>query len=414
MSLRLFLLIAAGALSGRLAWIFLLLPPALYDAQEYLRLARGIAAGLGYVGASGEPTAFMPVGWPALGALGLLAFGDSATALALVNLLAQAGAVGATIWLGRALELPRSRALAAAAVVALAPNLFPYTVLLWSESTHLLFATLAIAAAATAWRAPGERALPGAIVAGLAAGGAALIKTQSLLLVPALLLPLLLSAPSWARRLGLAAVLAAMAVGVMLPWSLRNLDQGGRWPVLATNAGWNLLIGFNPEAKGRYAELDTSALDAALPPSPPGVASEIARGDAYARAALDDLRAEPMRALRLVPIKTLITLADGDGFLMAGLTLDPSKPSLKDFTARPTIWRQLFLVSNLWWLALVLAAAVGAARARQRGAVSFLAVAGAALLLPHMIVFGEPRFHIPLIPLLAVAACLPRATRPAP
>lgn len=190
---------------------------AFWDDGVYLITARALASGDGYrfTHLPGMPAAVhYPPGWPALLAVVWRlspGFPDNIALLRFVNPILAALAAGLACAYGaRRLRLPPI--LAAATVVVFAATL-PVLVLdgvLFAEPLFLVVTTLALFAADAAARGGGARR---ALVAGLAAGAATLVRSAGLVLVPAIVLALLIE-----RRLRDAFVSGAAAVAVLVPW----------------------------------------------------------------------------------------------------------------------------------------------------------------------------------------------------
>jgi tetratricopeptide (TPR) repeat protein len=130
------------------------------------------------------------------------------------------------------------------------------------EPALLMFLLLLLAAACDRWAAaPGVRR---ALLAGLALGGTALVRSNILLGLPALLLWMLWvlrktpagvgrNPDTGARGRSRPAAMAACLLGTALaiaPATARNLIVSGEPVLISANAGLNLLLGNNPRATG--------------------------------------------------------------------------------------------------------------------------------------------------------------------
>ncbi|HLM65728.1 MAG TPA: acyltransferase [Acidimicrobiales bacterium] len=112
-----------------------------------------------------------------------------------------------------------------AALTALSPNVFPFDAMVVSETLVVATTGLVLLAAYRWWDRPSVRA---AVLFGAAVGAAALVRSEALLLGPALGLPLVW----WRRRLtGLGPVLRQLAAGgavaaaVLAPWVGYNMAR---------------------------------------------------------------------------------------------------------------------------------------------------------------------------------------------
>jgi 4-amino-4-deoxy-L-arabinose transferase-like glycosyltransferase len=216
----------------------------IYDECFYSELARSLAAGEGF-----QPHArhYWPPGYVAFLAAHLVAGGGWLAAKAtqvvlstlLVPLVYSLARRAARSWDEVA---GRRVALAAAAWIALHPTLVAYSHYLWSETLFLPIFTggllLAIAARDTA---SGGRAAAAGVLFGLSC----LIKLVALFLVPLLAVWLLLGPGEPRQRLRGAVLLMLATFAVILPWTIRNAAVHGRFVLVETTTGKNLVRGNN-------------------------------------------------------------------------------------------------------------------------------------------------------------------------
>jgi len=242
--------VALVALAARLAvvaWAASRIVP-IDDAAFYVRIAERIAAGLGYTwlwpDGSVTPSAFYPVGYPALVGAVFAVAGPRPGAVMVLN--AALGALGAFAAHRLALRATPSRrlALAAGLLVALHPALVAYTPVLMTDG--VVAALVTCAAAVAAWARDREGLRPGAAGAavGLVLGVATLVRPQSIVLAPLFgLLAASARVPSPPRRLAALAVSATLAaLLVCAPWTARNCLRMKRCALVSYNGGWNLLV----------------------------------------------------------------------------------------------------------------------------------------------------------------------------
>lgn len=288
----------------------------------------------------------------------------------------------------------RRTALAAALAVALYPSLLLYTTFVATE--NLVTVPLLGALLAGSYRTP--RA---AVLAGLCTGLAILIRPASIALVPAVLFTLALRGePDRAWRPGLlrAGVAGLLCVAILVPWWVHSARLYGRFVPLDTTGGLNLLIGTGPDADGRWHWRHVSALLAG-PLS--GVDVTTPEGAATASAiAMDHVRAQPLASVRILPRKLsgLLAVEGREQAMLYGTGYFGPRSSA---------------VVRWWGLAVMagfplLWAAALAGMAVRRGLPPWLlascggfVVASVAM---HLVAFGDPRFHMPLVPVLAVLA----------
>ncbi|HEY5241704.1 MAG TPA: glycosyltransferase family 39 protein, partial [Polyangiaceae bacterium] len=262
--------------------------PAVEDGHYYDVLARRLAAGQGYtwLWPDGAVTyaAHYPVGYPAMLALAYAVFGASAAAAMTVNALVGAGAAYGAHRIVDGEGVPRWRPLAAGLAVALHPALVPYTAAVMTEGVTAALLVVATAVASRARAA--ERAWPWLAGLGLAMGIATLVRPQSLLLAPvlgALAVPWEASARA---RLVRAAVVTAVALAFVTPWTARNCMRMNRCALVSVNGGWNLLIGAHTRS-GSWEAMD-------VPVECATVWDEAGKDACFERAARRDIAAGPL------------------------------------------------------------------------------------------------------------------------
>lgn len=459
---------ASGSKRGDLAFVLALalvaLLPRLYvaiawskepvwDGHYYHFGAERIAAGLGYsedVWVRGQPTwrpwVHYPVGYSALLGAGYKLFGSSLLVAPLLNALFGTLLAVASYRLARHF-LDATRARVGGALVALHPGLIAYSALVMTE---IVAALLAVSAglALLAFRGRTKALL----VAGLLLGVATLVRPASLLVL--LLVPFT-QPGGFLRGLRNLALVSAVTLGVVSPWTLRNCQRFDGCALVSTNGGWNLAIGAIGES-GRFQTLRASDGCAV-------VSGQVQQDRCWAEVGKRRILDDPRRWLGLLPKKVAETFnhesfafeylheADPVGWpearRVAGRDLSSGFHRLLlviaafGVVARPRFDAKDKLGSALQGLLLLCVAVLAV-----RGFVSeqhpfhwlalFIPVAGLlpvpgrpalgpagvyivgfllSVLLTHALFFGEDRYHLvvsPLLCLLAAAALRPSASRP--
>jgi 4-amino-4-deoxy-L-arabinose transferase-like glycosyltransferase len=415
----------------RLGWlVFAARPPqGLHDPSLYTIAAIEIAIGNGYSGPDGAPTAYFPVGYPALlGAVFHLVgrFGSSrlptaeemaaaargaptdqfepllwdlVTAGAALNLLLGVATVALVYRVGRDL-FGQSVGRIAAFWVAVFPSLVFHTALLLSET---LFCFLVMAVLALCSLAPtGEREIGRVrlLSSGALLGLSALVRPLSLLILPFALLAWLQAGAGLRRTLRFGAWTCLGTLVVMTPWSLRNALVMPEPVLISTNTGDNLCIGHHPGAQGGYSHT-SYCLDDELYAGIPRVEVEVRRNRDNVRKALDFAVENPRAELILLGRKAFHLLKhDHDA-----LTVAESWGT--DAFIGPALRRALERVADLFFFATLGLGVCGMLwivwRPRDPRRLPLL-YATLALLLAPLAFFGDPRFHVPVLPLLAITA----------
>jgi len=228
----LILLGAVVAVAVAVRWAFILLVdpviPDLGDASAYRMLAEGIADGRGYVrpydfAATGAlfRTAEYPPLFPFLLSLAHRAGLDTIDQQRMFMALFGSGTVAVIGLVGRRVGGARV-GLVAAGIAAVYPMLFQADAALMPETLAALGAAVVVLFALRLWDHPGVGNAAGL---GLATGLTILTRAEAALLLPLVVGAFVLlrrGGPAPSRRLVLAGVAVACAVGVVAPWTIRN------------------------------------------------------------------------------------------------------------------------------------------------------------------------------------------------
>jgi 4-amino-4-deoxy-L-arabinose transferase-like glycosyltransferase len=376
------LLAVAAALLLRVGFVVARDRPLVSDEIDYDGLGWTLAS-TGSYSDMGHPTAYRPIGYPAMVACVYAVAGRRPTAVHLV----QAALGAASVLLLYLLAGGARAGLWVAWLWAVFPPAILYTDLLMPEGP---FTAGLIGAACLAGVAAG-RGRRASCLFGAVLGLLALIKPLALLLLP--LLPL----GARIERTRLPHV-GWIALGMLLafgPWLARNWIVLGS-PTLTTSTGANLLIGNNPDATGGYV----NPPPAGIPPD----ATEVERNRGETRSALSYIRKEPIRFLRNGLLKVAHTAGSEGGMLVWSFHPSPTDPS--------TRVREKYRSLPLWLHAVVsgpymLAALLGTLgffffpRGMTRG--FFLALLFATLA-THFMFYGGARYHAHLMPFLTLFA----------
>lgn len=258
---------------------------ALPDQREYLDLGQNLLRGNGFVFHDErldiDARAFRTPGYPLL----IAACGGSVRVLRGVQALLDTSTVLAIFLLARRWLGIRASCFAAT-LVALNPYLIYFTGLILSETVFI--ALLAWGMALLAYRGK------------IWLFGAALLAVSVLVRPGALLLgPLLAIALPWPRR---AVVVAALTLFVLLPWAWRNHVVVGRWIWTATNSGFTMYDGFNPDATGASDQSFVAGMKSTLAPM-----SETERSQHLNRLAWQFIHENPGRVIALTLAKVART-----------------------------------------------------------------------------------------------------------
>lgn len=377
------------------------------DAESYVLLGRNLAHGFGYVFAPGRlPTAWRAPGYPLLLATifrltgGALWAARAANALLWVITSLLAYRLALQILPGTAPRMSQrvrhATALLVAGMIGFYPEFVGLTGLLWSES---LFIPLFLGAVSALYAFSRRQNTRTALLAGAMVGAAALTRSTSVVLIPVIWYCVFRNGLGATRSAALNGFLATAAAMLLIGcWSARNYLVMGRFILVESNIGYNLYVGNRPDTPIPFAW--TRA--ATLPRDPlyqrlTSGGGEAATSAALSHAALEQIKRNPVRTLALAAGKTFdFWLPD---FFVA---LNLRSGSLGAENVR--LWRPVLALSVLAYLVTVLAALAGIVRGHRVWEVRFLVLILCLYTLPHVLVYGASRYHLPLMPLLILLA----------
>ena len=386
-------LAVAVGIAARLAFslVYWVDKPLTHDEREYLLLARNVAEGRGFAhlqpdGAPvpGEHFGRAPI-YPVLLAGIVRAAGmppDGDAALLRSVRIVQAALGGALVWLvawlaGRAAG--PAAAAAAAWLAAVYPPLVWTPAYVWSET---LFSVLALGCAAVL--SLERRTSPAHAAAGVLAGVAVLTRPAMLFF-----LPLAAAWLAWRREWRGAVLFALACTLVVLPWTVRNVREYGRFVLVASEGGITFWTGNHPLAVGEgdlAANPQLKRENVALRARHPGLTPE-ALEPVYYREALRFIREHPARWAWLVARKAFYAVV-------------PVGPSYRLHSA---LYFGASVASYLAVLPFALMGLVRLARARRLPAPLLLLAASSFLVC--LVFFPQERFRIPVVdPTLLVSA----------
>jgi len=349
------------------------------------------------------PDAFRPPAYPTFLAGFVIVFGDRALLAArvaqavlgainigLVGVLADrlAGARGG---LAAALMLAVYPAWLLYPVYIMAETLFTFLTLsaiwLWSRRSYWTSALAGVALALSVQsRAVGIATIGGIAIAG-ALDAVADLRSPQHGLAP----------DAWSRIAKRFALLATAFAFTLAPWIIRNAQMWGAFIPTDTASGYNFLLGNNPMATGR---LEIDQLEAIGNKYWKQVVTDAERSAVGFSAGMAFIRAEPRAAL-LLTVRKL-------GYLMGLEGREHAWTYSYHFHGQRTaatvwIWGLALLIS---FPPIMLMALAGMFRpgtfTTSLGRTIVIVLIAATLV--HLASFGESRFHVPWVPLLAVMA----------
>jgi Dolichyl-phosphate-mannose-protein mannosyltransferase len=367
----------------RLASVLLLDTRPTSDSATYVALGEHLCR-TGSYGLHG-PSAYAPVGIPALVAAVSCLDLPVPLAMGILNALCEAATLPAIYLAGR--EAAGQRVGVAASLLWVAwPSRVLGTALVSTESVFTLLMTWALVCC---WKVQDrERWLQWAVAAGVLLGAASHVRANALPVPWVLLALYAIGEPrSFPARLVPWLTVGGVTVAVLVPWGLRNYAELGQFLLTTSNAGLALLPGNFDGATGGYVE---------LPFVVPG-GTELEKNRAALRLAIGWMLEHPTRFAALVLPKW-----------QALLSRDTEEVGWALLSSHLVQWTTVVKVaSQIFYTAALALAAVGSVRLRSvRASAALLpglAIALAWLAL-HMFFHGQSRYHAPLVPLLCVLA----------
>jgi hypothetical protein len=394
-----------------LSAIYLRAPIGLDDMYQYDMLARSIAAGKGYrwyqrqdvallqpylrrfydiqlapsqIPEAGYLTTFRAPGYPFFLAGLYLIVGIpsrlAATRVLQAFLTATLGPL--TALLASRAGLSRRAALLSGIAIGVYPILWMYPLGLGSEN---LFMPLLLVACLLLLRAVRRETFPILVASGLALGAAILTRPAL-----ALFLPL---AGLWIwKHAGLrsAVLTTSAAVAILIPWSVRNSLVLGRPAFIENSLGYNLFVGYHPQGDGGFVNeigvIPTRFLD------------DADRDRWTTEQALGFIRSDPGRVPILMARRTMYFwgLEDRELLYFYANNFFGPIPAVSIIAAYVVLMTPLILIglSAPWGMAL-------GPSSPARSLIFLLIGAG---MLAYVPILSEPRFHLPLMPFLAIYA----------
>ena len=382
-----------AALLVRLVWIVLVPNEPVSDQVNYHDGAKGIADGVGFIFADGHANGFWPVGYSGALSLPYALFGASYHVAYAFNLFLGLALVALVDVLGRQLHGPRT-GLLAAWFAALYPTFVMYTTVIASENLYLPLLVVVLVLAIESFRpttthGEGARGWLLMVLAGLVLGGAILVRPTALAFPAVVLLAGLLLRAGWGASIGKTAVVAVLAVGVCVPWGVRNEHEFGEFTLSAFNGGPVLWM-------GNHAGPPTTQI-----PERFHDMNVVERHHAMKDEAMAHIKAEPGAFLVRCATRTVTALkSETIGVVWNEIGVE------RRFGASGAT--ALKLLGSLAWWVLVIATLAAFAWAAKRWELPredlLLLVAMAVNAVPFVLFDSQNRYHLPIVPFAMVVA----------
>ncbi|MDE3096826.1 MAG: glycosyltransferase family 39 protein [Chloroflexota bacterium] len=394
-----------SALALRLAWAWWTapVPHPLADEEFFAASALSLTRGQGYhvafAGghwrAGGDATAFWPPGFSAYLAIAFRLFGEHLAVARAADAVAGAAIVVPVYYIGRRL-FGEAEALAAGVIAALMPSLVFWTPVLLADT---LAATLVAATAAlfvcALPRAGGPLRITYVLAGALCLAAATFVRGQALLVLPAAAAWWYVEGVGPRRALAHAALVFAIVALALAPWAVRNARVLDSPILLSTNLGYNLRVGHAPYSTGRYI-VPQDLWDAQ--PGIPFQRRELLFDRLGRRRAVGYALHHVRREVALSALKVAwLWRPDSDVFThVESYGLTPLPPGART---------PLLIVFGAAYGIVLALAGIALLRWRERWrALLFPVVLAALWTAAHVVFFGEPRYHLPLLAVIVPMA----------
>ncbi len=384
---RWMLLILCLSFAVRLLWAGVSPAQPASDAKYYTDAGLAIANGEGFLN-RGKPTAYWPVGYPAfLGGIYAL-FGYSVELVKVVHAALGAATV-LMVFLVAGPIFGEATARLGSLLLALSLNNISYSAVLFSEVPFTFLFYLSLFHMMLLRQ--GRRAPWVYLGAGIPLALACYIRPLPLLLpILAFAFDVWRSRRLWPPLKDFVVVAVIMTL-VILPWTIRNWHLFGRVVLISTNGGINFVMGFNPEADGRYQEVRSPRLE--QPDLDDARIEQIAYEEGK-----QFIREHPGQAAMLMMKKVFWLLyADWDGLY----------ENFRRTTVPITNGARysLYLICEVYYLAAIGFGLFALVRRRPiTDAMGFLLLIVLYWIAIHMFYVGSPRYHFPMTPIFFMFA----------
>lgn len=389
----------------RLAWVVFATGPVsseLSDPAQYLDYAERFSA-LGTPQLFGEPTAFLPPGYPLfLAPLSFLArhsgwisvnFAASLANVVLATATVVFTALLAERWIGPSARNP------AAWIMAFAAGQIYYTSVVMSETLFTALTTgLLLAATVLLWDQR-DRAARWLVAYGVVLGFALLVRTPGVILLLAPALVLRASTGRWNGALRASGLVLAGVLVLVVPWTIRNAVQIGVAVPISTNNAAFLCTGHHEGATGLFDDTP-EGLRYCYTESPYDEGN-VHEARWYRRTTSDAISwavHNPVDEVRLTLWKTFDTMRDDREALS----------DAEDFGNRPLFDERVrgiyVTLANSWYWGVLALAAAGLAWLRACRRALPLWVTATVMLVAVWGGLALSRYHHPIMPLLVVFA----------
>jgi 4-amino-4-deoxy-L-arabinose transferase-like glycosyltransferase len=390
----------------RLAWLLYARaePPTSWigagDQYSYWYYGNEIAAGRGYVGyVTQQPTAYYPIGYPALLAalffvVGHAHLGNLMLWAGLMHVVFSTATVVLVFLIGRRV-FNANVGLIAAGLLAVFPNAIYQVTTLQLETTFIFLSTAALAVIVLHDWSAGPPSRNRLVAFGFVLGLSVLVRPFSVWFIVGVFFAALAIRVGWRRAFITALIPTLVVIGMSIPWMIRNEIRMHAFIITSTNTGDTLCLDRNMTAYGgfRFADHD-GCVEPGLP--------EVPRNSGNTRKAISFVIHHPAREALQIVRRARYEFADDHDGIEATETLGSGR------FLRPGVRNVLSDTADWYFFAALGLAILGLPRllsaARRSPEARLVLVALAALVAIPLLLWGNQRFHLPLYPYVVLLA----------
>ncbi len=359
------------------------------DFSEYHDYAKNISEGKGYI-RDGQPTAWFPIGYPFVLSLIYSLFSINELYGKIFNIILSVILIIMVYKLSEKI-FNETTAKLASMFIALWPNLCGYTLLLNSDLPFTVLLTILLLLLVSLKNNRYEKII--IFCSGIFFACATL--TRSLLggFVVVILVHIALFTKKTLslRFLKLSAIFVLGAIIVFSPWWIRNYHTFGKFIPLSTNGGFNFWLSNVQLAKGNDPTINPSIWPK----------NECDINSFGYKSGLKQIRQNPSGFIKQIPIKIInLFIKDVSGFQWISQGINDKLNN--------TVLKLLMIISQIYYTIMIILAMTGLYfyfRNRKINRINFsIPFIAIYWIIIHSIYFGKDRFHLPLIPIIAIFA----------
>ena len=367
------------------------------DFEWYHRQAANLAQGQSVSTEWGQPTAFWPIGYPLILSVFYRLLGSELLIAQILNIILSCGITLLTFMLGREIFTEKI-AKRAALLMAFLPSLTFYVIMPMADIPFSISVLILL------YLSIKRSTYINVILMGIVFGIATLMKPV-ILFFPLFLYGIrVIREKQW--RTAILQLILVLIIGeaIMLPWQIRNYRTFGSFVLVSNNGGYNMWMGNNQNASGgvlpfnAYIPRETLHWMATL--------NEAERDQYSMQQAIEFITSRPIQASTLA-LKKIVHLYFKDSKCITYGLHD-----LYEQIPAAILMAMIILTEGYYYsLGLAFLISLYLLLKKEKFSPRTCLIVGTVLYftLIYLPFIAEGRFHMPLLPLFAIVACIPRS-----